>query len=33
VAPVIAIAALAVGTNLISDGLARVLSRADASIK
>jgi peptide/nickel transport system permease protein len=33
VLPVIAIAALAVGTNLISDGLARVLSRADATVK
>lgn len=32
IAPVIAIAALAVGTNLISDGLARILSRADAPV-
>jgi peptide/nickel transport system permease protein len=31
--PVIAIAALAVGTNLISDGLARVLSHSDAAVK
>jgi peptide/nickel transport system permease protein len=32
IAPVIAIGALAIGTNLISDGLARMLSRSDAPV-